>query len=52
MENKVEIRIVLDNDDPDTINAAIEAIKDRVNRMGCTSGCVEGDNYTVDFWRH
>lgn len=49
MEDKIEIRIVLDNDDPDTLNDAIEAIKDRVNRMGYTCGCVEGYNYMVDF---
>ena len=49
MEDKIEIRIVLGNGDPDTLNDAIEAIKDRVSRMGYTCGCVEGDNYMVDF---
>jgi cell division protein ZapA (FtsZ GTPase activity inhibitor) len=48
MDNKIEIRIVCDNDDPDTINDAIDALKDRIERMGSTCGTVEGDNYVIE----
>ena len=48
MEEQLEIRIVCDNHDPDTINGAIEALKDRIERMGDTCGTLEGNDYVIE----
>ena len=48
MEEQLEIRIVCDNRNPDTINGAIEALKDRIERMGDTYGTVEGSDYVIE----
>ena len=48
MDKKIEIRIVCDNRDTETILYAIEALKDRIERMGDTCGCVEGDDYVIE----
>lgn len=48
MNNQIEIRIVCDNNDTETINNAIDALKDRIERMGSTCGTVEGDDYVIE----
>lgn len=48
MSKQIEIRIVCDNNDLDTINDAIDALKDRIERMGNTYGTVEGDDYVIE----
>lgn len=48
MDEKIEIRIVCDNRDTETINYAIDVLKDRIERMGATYGTVEGDDYVIE----
>ena len=48
MEETFEIRIVCDNRDIDTINSAIEALKDRIERMGDTCGTIEDCDYVIE----
>lgn len=48
MDNQIEIRIVCDNNDLDTINYAIDVLKDRIERMGNTHGTVEGNDYVIE----
>ena len=47
MDNQIEIKIVCDNNDTDTINKAIDALKDRIERLGSTCGTVEAYDYVI-----
>lgn len=44
----LEIKIVCDNRDKDTINAAIDALKDRIKRLGDKRGTIEDYNYVIE----
>lgn len=44
----LEIRIVCNNREQDTINAAIDALKDRIERLGSTCGTVEANDYVIE----
>lgn len=46
-KKQIEITIVCIND-PETIDNAIDAVKDRIARMGDTCGMVEGDGYVIN----
>jgi len=48
MDEQIEIKIVCDNRDTETINYAIDVLKDRIERMGATYGTVEGDDYVIE----
>jgi hypothetical protein len=47
-EDTLEIKIVCDNRDKDTINAAIAALKKQIKRFGDESCTIEDYNYVIE----